>query len=181
MPTSAEPSKFTLFSTEMGNPLQPQVNVTAAPANRTDITVQRREVTVQTEVIGAPKVSVSLTDGIQVTVNVPKAPQVQANVSLNDRKVTAEVQPPPVVTVVVQFANRAPGSGPNFTSGSGVPSGSFGNVGDWYLDTDFRTLYQKTAAATWTDMGTLAKSVTNSEVTFQTPTAGEGIAQLSTL
>lgn len=35
-------------------------------------------------------------------------------------------------------------------SGTGAPASALGNTGDWYLDTATGTVYEKTAAATWT-------------------------------
>jgi hypothetical protein len=40
-------------------------------------------------------------------------------------------------------------------SGSGVPAGATGAVGDWYLDTVSGDVYEKTAASTWTLRGNL--------------------------
>ena len=40
--------------------------------------------------------------------------------------------------------------GATWYSGSGVPGGSLGAVGDWYFRTDNGYVYQKTGATTWT-------------------------------
>jgi hypothetical protein len=37
-----------------------------------------------------------------------------------------------------------------WSSGTGVPAGSLGNVGDWYLQTDTGDVYEKTDVTTWT-------------------------------
>lgn len=40
-------------------------------------------------------------------------------------------------------------------SGTGIPSGAVGVVGDWYLDTASGDVYEKTASSTWTSRGNI--------------------------
>jgi hypothetical protein len=54
-------------------------------------------------------------------------------------------------------------AGEKWFSGSGAPSGGTGAVGDWYLDTDSGTFYEKTGASAWTSRGS-----------FVTLTVGDG-------
>jgi hypothetical protein len=72
----------------------------------------------------------------------------------------------------------APGSGTTWSSGTGAPAGGSGNVGDWYGNTDNQYIYQKTGGATWTLRFVGAKAVSDTEVTFTTPTQGDLSATL---
>jgi len=42
------------------------------------------------------------------------------------------------------------GIGSKWLGGSGTPSNSFGNIGDWYINTATADIYEKTGATTWT-------------------------------
>ena len=55
-----------------------------------------------------------------------------------------------LVSFLVQGAIQTEG----WWSGSGVPPGTTGNTGDWYIDTATGNFYEKTGTSTWTYRGT---------------------------
>lgn len=71
------------------------------------------------------------------------------------------------------------GVGSATLNGAGAPNIADGEDGDTYFDSTAKTLYLKDAGV-WVLCGTFAKTVTNAAVTFVTPSAGDGTAQLTT-
>lgn len=68
-------------------------------------------------------------------------------------------------------------SSSGITYGTTVPANSAGNTGDSYINRATGILYEK-GASTWSSIGVLALSASNSEVTFATPSAGNKSATL---
>lgn len=63
--------------------------------------------------------------------------------------------------------------------GNGAPDGSLGHLGQTYIDRDTNSLWEKTAADTWTNRGQMAKQVTDLEAIFETPSGADRGAIIS--
>lgn len=141
--------------------------VNVRPAARPEVTPVLSSISVVPSIAVSPSISVSPSGLVEV--NVTRS-DVQVSPSGIGRAIV-EATVTPSVTVSVNFGGSgSSSSGSIFTSGSGAPSG--GNSGDWYLRTTTLALYEN-ISGTWTLMGYIASSVTNTEARFNCPDGTE--------
>ena len=52
-------------------------------------------------------------------------------------------------------------AGQSWRTGAGAPAAGFGKIGDFYLDTSSKDVYEKTGTSTWTKRGDISREITN--------------------
>jgi hypothetical protein len=151
----------------------------AGPLRQTKVSVTVRGTKMFIAPAAGPSIKVTGSPGTSLLKPVPSGSPV-LKTGTSTYSLSASVNPAPVLNVFVGGGVGGGSGDGNMTIYPTTPTSGEGVDGDGAYVVSTQKIMRKVAGV-WTTVGQAAKTVSDSQVTFETPTAGDGTAELATL